>query len=320
MNISDKLTEDVCQKMFGTSYDLLSYADKVFVNAYVRDIVNPVWKPFIYDGKETNYIVSNVGQIHNEKQNKKVEVKETANGVYVANIKIEGKWHQFPVHRMVARLFVDNPNNAPEAVHIRNFKWLNWYKNLKWMTREEMVINGIGNVGSRTSSKYTEEDVVQVVELAKKGKKVKEIVDTLKVSESFVIGILYRGEWKSVTSKMKLPEIQKTVDNKQAHEICRQLEAGVAPRIIATELGINTGVIYAIKSGKAHRFISNQYNIPGLDKDDSVSEKKVDQLFALFDQGIDDTDEILKQMNLENTRGNRKYISKIRQKFRKLNK
>lgn len=320
MNLTDKLTDEVCRKMFNKPYEALAYADKVFVNAYIRDLINPKWKPFIYDGKTTNYLVSNIGQILNQEQNQKVDVKENANGVYVTSIKIEGKWHQFPVHRMVAGLFVKNPEDKPEVVHIREFGWLNWYKNLKWMTRDEMVLEGKGNIGKRPSAKYTEDDVVKVVELAKKGKKVKEIAETLSVSESFVIGILYRGEWRSVTSKLKMPKIQKNTDDKQIHEICRQLEAGIAPGIIATEIGVNPGVIYAIKTGKVHRFISNQYNIPGLEKDDSVSEKKIDKLYSLFEHGIDDTAEILKRMELEDTRSNRKYISKVRQKFRKENK
>lgn len=320
MNLHDKLIDDVAQKMYGRTYDALEYADKVFINAYIRDVIKPEWKPFTYDGKPTNYVVSNAGQVMNVVQNQKADIKENSNGVYVASLKIDGKWHQFPVHRMVATLFVDNPDNRPEVVHIKDFNWLNWYKNLKWMTREEMVINGIGNVGNRSSAKYNEDDVRKVVELAKTGLKVKQIAEEAKVSESFVIGILYRGEWKSITHNLGLPDIQKTTDSKVIHEICRQLEAGAQPGIIATELGVNQGVVYSIKTGKAHRFISNQYNIPGLEKDDSVSEKKIDKIFSLFDQGIDDTDTILEKMGLENTRGNRKYISKVRQKFRKLNK
>lgn len=319
MSLRDKLTDDACNKIYGKSYDELQYSEKVFVNSYVRDLVHPIWKPFEYNGVKTDYIVSNVGQVMNARLNTKVDTKPNQAGIIIASIKIDDTWHQFPVHRLVAALFVDNPDGYNEVVHIIDHPWLNWYKNLKWMTREQMVEQGIGNIG-RNSSKYTEEDVVKVVELAKQGKKTKEIATELNVSESFIIGILYRGEWKSVTSKMDLPKIQKSTSSNTIHEICKQLQAGIEPGIIATEVGVSTGVIYGIKSGKIHRYISNQYDIPGLSKDYSVSAKKSDRVFELLEQGVTDTNDILNALSIEDNKPNRKYISKLRQKFKKQSK
>lgn len=320
MNLVDKLTDEACQKIYQKPYALLGYSEKVFVNAYIRDLITPDWKPYIYHGKETAYLISNVGQVFNIKQNKKVDVTEDSNGTYVTRLKIEGKWHTFPVHRLVATLFVDNLDNVTEVIHIKDINWLNWYKNLKWISREEMVINGIGNIGKNVSNKYTEEDVNNVVTLFKKGNTIKEIAKKLNVSESFIIGVIYRGEWKSVTSKLKMPNVQTSITNDQVHDICKRLQDGETVNTIADSLEISPNIVYGIKYGKSHRFISNQYNIPGLEKDTNASEKKSDIILSLFNQGITDTDIILEKTGMENNRGNRKYISKLRQKFRKSNK
>lgn len=319
MNLADKLTNDTCERLFGKPYELLEYSDKVFVNAYIRDFLKPEWKPFEFQGQETNYQISNVGQVMNWKQNKKVDVKETPDGCYVASLKINGKWHQLPVHRMVAAAFIDNPHAYQEVVHIKEANWLNWYKNLKWTTRAQMVVEGKGNVGVHNSI-HTEEEVINVVKLAKAGKKIKDIVTELGVSESFVIGILYRGEWKAITTKIGLPDVQRSITDSTTHEICRQLQAGVLPAIIATEMNVKPSLVYSIRSGKCHREISNQYDIPGLEKDDSASNKKCKKIFSLFEQGIMDTSEIISKLELENTKGVRKYISKLRQKFKNSDK
>ena len=317
----EKIQNQTSERLYGKPYDVLDIAERRFVNAYMKDFAKPEWKRYSWEGKETNYEVSNIGQVHNWKQNSKVDIRENRAGILTANIKIDGQYHQIPVHRMVAQLFVPNPDNKPEVFHKNGQRWLNWYKNLEWTTREEMAINGIGNIGIRgTSTKHTEEDVINVVKLAKEGMKIKDIVAQLGVTESFVIGILYRGEWKSVTHGLDLPEVQKATESEKIHEACKLLEQGMAPGIIATEVGISAGIVYAIRAGKAHRYISNQYNIPGLERDESITEKRSYQIQQLFAEGIMDSTDIINKLGMEDTRGTRKYISRLRQKFKKENK
>ena len=56
---------------------------------------------------------------------------------YSVSLYRDGKSTKIFVHRLVATVYVPNPNNLPVVMHLDNDIYNNYYKNLKWCTHKE---------------------------------------------------------------------------------------------------------------------------------------------------------------------------------------
>ena len=122
----------------------------------MKEVKNEIWKDiyFIKNGTEFNYIgsyqVSNYGRVKSLKNNKEKILKLTIdnNGYSKIGLYSDGKIKNFSVHRLVATMFIPNPENKPEVDHIIPLKngGTNEVTNLKWTTREENCNNNFSKV------------------------------------------------------------------------------------------------------------------------------------------------------------------------------
>lgn len=80
------------------------------------------------------YEVSDRGKVRSVKR--KTILKETDNGLGYMRVmvSVNGKYRNVYVHRLVAEVFVDNPNHYDEINHIDENKTNNVYTNLEWCT------------------------------------------------------------------------------------------------------------------------------------------------------------------------------------------
>jgi hypothetical protein len=94
--------------------------------------------------RDTNYYVNEYGDVfHNGKQLKPIMNRRYNKGVavkdkyYYISIWREGIRKSYSIHRLVAELYVPNPNNLPEIDHKDNNRFNNHYTNLEWVSGEE---------------------------------------------------------------------------------------------------------------------------------------------------------------------------------------
>lgn len=95
-----------------------------------------MWKKILYDNVETNYSVSDMGEVRNDITLKQLSLR-TQQGYKHVTLTIEGKAKSFRVHRLVALAFIPNPQNKPYVNHIDCNRSNNVVENLEWVTPAE---------------------------------------------------------------------------------------------------------------------------------------------------------------------------------------
>lgn len=94
-------------------------------------------KTIIIDGQETNYTISDMGEICNKKTGRKLKGTYRRNEYHTVQLIVNNKAKSYMVHRLVAETFLPNPNNLPVVHHIDGDKHNNKIDNLQWVTVQE---------------------------------------------------------------------------------------------------------------------------------------------------------------------------------------
>jgi len=88
------------------------------------------------------YEISNIGRVRNKRTKKLSCIRKEELGYLSFRYISEGKARNYKVHRLVAKAFIDNPENKPEVNHKDGCKDNNAAYNLEWVTRRENIIHG----------------------------------------------------------------------------------------------------------------------------------------------------------------------------------
>ena len=97
-----------------------------------------------------NYFVGTDG-IYSEKRGKMKRLKAGINnrGYYRVNLCKDGKKYYKLVHRLIAEMFIKNPDNLPDVDHINHDKTDNRLENLRWVSHQD---NGRNRVMSKNNT------------------------------------------------------------------------------------------------------------------------------------------------------------------------
>jgi hypothetical protein len=108
----------------------------------------------------------------------------------------------FIAHRIVAQVFIPNPENKPQVNHINGVKADNRVENLEWNTASENAIHAynnklmVGRIGiNNPQSKLTELDII---EIRKSNIQQKDLAIIYKVSRAVICRIKKRKGWNHI--------------------------------------------------------------------------------------------------------------------------
>ena len=94
-----------------------------------------IWKDI--PGFENLYKISEYGDIYSYYLNGILSPHISNKGYKVIDLSKNGQRYKFLVHRLVAMIFIPNPNNYPIVLNLDNNKLNIHYTNLKWGTYSE---------------------------------------------------------------------------------------------------------------------------------------------------------------------------------------
>lgn len=192
------------------------------------------YKRLYIEGEPTRYLIYSDGRIFSEFSNKFLKPFLNKSGYALIDIHHEGVSTYFQVHRLVARLFIPNPDNLETVNHKNGIKTDNRVENLEWMSNIDNVRHAwdTGLAKPRygednPANVYTEKQIHEVCGLLEMGISTnKEISEMTGVSVDTIVDIKYRGKWKKISEQYCFPRSAPDKFRQRKKLIMRAVECG----------------------------------------------------------------------------------------------
>ena len=219
----------------------------------------------------SNYIVSNKGEVFSRHIGRTRLTKIKGGYLRVTLVCDDVKLRSFLVHRLVAMLYLSNPENKPEVNHKDGNKENNNVDNLEWVTREEnqqhAFSNGLNdNTGENNGrALLTEEDVLNIYYSLGEGARIGDMAKKYNVSTACITDIMKKRNWYYLLKDLpNIPSRDKKsrLSEKTIRWVCSLIQEGKTPSEIftlSTNKLLSKNQIYDIKRRKMANHISKEY-------------------------------------------------------------
>ena len=179
-----------------------------------------------------NYSVSTDGEVINTVTNKKLRLSLKKCGylqVGLSNKKVKA-W--FIVHRLVAKAFIDNPDNKEFVNHIDGDKTNNNVNNLEWVTHQENMNhaknhNLIKRGNENPRSKLNDELVEEICKMLEYGLRNIDISRTLNVPSCQISMIRAGTCWQHISCKYNIPKRSRTHSDETIKWVKQKIKEGL---------------------------------------------------------------------------------------------
>lgn len=172
-----------------------------------------IWKVIQFNGRFTNYSISNLGRVSGIRKDFITPVTDK-DGYLVFSLHLGNGYRvTAKIHRLVAEAFIPNPENKPEVNHKDGNKANPHVLNLEWSTGSENVqhafdtgIRGPSKYGSTHEwAKHSEDEIRKVCSLLIKGTPIDDISKICGIPKADISNIRNGKIWKSVSCEFDIP-------------------------------------------------------------------------------------------------------------------
>ena len=158
-----------------------------------------IWKDSYVNG----YEVSNIGNVRHKKNAKNRVFRLDNKGYYRFNIRVNKKYLTYPVHKLVAEAFVENPNGFNVINHIDSNPKNNKAENLEWCTQLHNVEHsykfGKRGFGEKSGNvKLTNEAIFDIRENCNKRGLPKIFAEKYNVTKSAIYHVMHGTHWNHI--------------------------------------------------------------------------------------------------------------------------
>ena len=190
------------------------------------------------------------------------------------------------IHRVVGFTFIpnDDPKHKTQINHKNANKECNWVDNLEWCTPKENVYHAyklglekslFKSGESNSKNLFPESKIREVCKLLEdptmSPNKIHKITG---VHKNIIHSIKSKRTWTDVSKDYNIADTHfnfgetstsAKYTEEQIREICKRLEKGIAPGVIAKELEVHSMLVQQIRKGTAWKHISKEYTFPKID-------------------------------------------------------
>jgi len=223
-------------------------------------------KKYIPNSKE--YYVDIYGDVYSKYRKLNKNNQHTGYKTVVIRY-LDGSLKLWYVHRLVAGLFIDNPENKPVVNHINLDKSDNNVSNLEWVTYSENSLHAESTGATRDSTgavfqaTHTVETIKKVCEMLQDGRRNIDIVKETGVNRNDVYMIRAGKNWPSISKNyvFRKKSRQRKVSSETIHWVCKQILEGKTNTEIAKMLDnkLTHADISKIKVGDLYKDIAYDY-------------------------------------------------------------
>jgi len=212
------------------------------------------WKQF----ENTSYEISDRGDVYSSLSDRILLTNDDGNGYQKVTLWVKGVQTSEKVHRLVAKCFIENPDNFLTVNHIDCNKQNNCYSNLEWLSHVDNMKHAWGNGLMKSGSdcyiaKLDEAGVLKIKHMFILGMSNSEIANLTTVTRGTISKIRDKKTWKAVAPELEWPNSFKKVKKlcgKNIPAIRQKHAEGVSLAEIGRQLGVHSGTISGVISGK----------------------------------------------------------------------